>query len=458
MTNPCENIITKMQSKIFASLTQGKADSLRNRLIRGTLGSFGLKIAGTSLTFLNSLIFARLLGTEGFGTYAYIIAWTNLLIIPATLGLDKLIVREVAIYQNRSQWGLMRGLLNWSNQFVLLVSIGLTIITASVAWNMNKSNSQMLLAFYVALVYLPIASLRNLRLAAMKGLHQVVLGQLPEVVIAPLLLILLTGCGYLFLGKELNAIWVIAIFVASTSITFFVGARLLQKVLPLALEETEAQYQTVTWIRSALPLMFLSSMQIINSRTDILMLGAMKGAETVGLYVVINRGVQLIVFMQGAVNGILAPTIASLYAEGKMKQLQKIVTKSARIVLLASLIFTSSLTLFGYWFLLLFGFNFTQGQTALTILSIGKLINAGTGAVGLLLTMTGHQNYTVLSVGISAILNILLNILLIPEWGVTGAAVATASSMILVNTMNMIWVYKKIGINSTAFCKTTQSI
>jgi O-antigen/teichoic acid export membrane protein len=440
-----------MLKKISTIFTKGKTDSLRNRLIRGAVGSFGLKIAGTGLTLVVSILLARLLGTEGFGVYAYAISWSSLLSIPATLGLDKLIIREVAIYRNQSNWGLMRGLLDWSNQLVLLFSINLALIATGVAWSLNiNTNSQMLLAFYVALVYLPIGSLRSLRLAAMKGLHQVVLGQVPEVLIAPLLMICFTGCGYLFLGKELNAIWVIAIFVASTTITFFIGARLLQKVLPLALEEAEAEYQTLTWIHSALPLMFLSGMQIINTRTDTLMLGAMKGPEAVGIYIVINRGVQLIVFMQGAVNGILAPTIASLYAEGKIKQLQKIVTKSARVVLLTSLIFASSLTVFGYWFLLLFGLNFTQGQTALTILSIGQLINAASGAVGLLLTMTGHQNYTVLSVGISAILNVLLNVLLIPEWGVNGAALATASSMIFWNVFSLIWVRTKLGIDSTA--------
>ncbi len=440
-----------MLNKISTIFAKSKTDSLRNRLIKGALGSFGLKIAGTGLTFIRSLMFARLLGTDGLGIYAYAITWVGLLSIPAKLGLAQLIVREIAIYQTQSAWGLMRGLLDWSNRVVLIASITLALIAGGIAWNLQvDTNSQMLLVFCVALISLPIVSLTNLRLCAMQGLHQVVLGQLPGALIAPLLLITLTGSGYLILKEDLNASWVVAMHVLGMSITFLIGACLLNRALPKVVKNTTPKYQAKKWLRGGLPLMFFGAMHIISSQTDVLMLGALKGAEAVGIYVVVNRLASLIVFVLTAVNSVLAPNIASLYAEGKIEQLQRVITKSSRAVFFASFCIAGSLMGFSYWFLLLFGQDFTQGQNTLIILCVGQLVNAAAGPVALILNMSGYENYTAMSIASSAILNVILNVLLIPQWGIEGAAIATASSMIILKIFSLIWVRKKLGIDSTA--------
>ena len=75
-------------------------------------GAFGLRLIYTGLTFLTSILLARVLGTTGFGTYTYAVVWAFLLSVPATMGFDNFIVREIAVYQTQSFWGLMRGILS----------------------------------------------------------------------------------------------------------------------------------------------------------------------------------------------------------------------------------------------------------------------------------------------------------------------------------------------------------
>lgn len=89
-------VIAKKIKPILA-LTEKNNHSLKNRVIKGVAGSFGLKIASSGIAFIMSIIFARFLGTAGLGTYSYATTWANLLSIPATLGIDQLIVREIAI-------------------------------------------------------------------------------------------------------------------------------------------------------------------------------------------------------------------------------------------------------------------------------------------------------------------------------------------------------------------------
>ncbi|NJO94972.1 MAG: flippase [Pleurocapsa sp. CRU_1_2] len=435
-------------------LAKEQHSSLKQRLIRGAAGTLGLRTAATGLNFITGILLARLLGASGFGIYTYAFTWTQLLSLGATLGLDNLIVREVAIYQSKSTWNLMRGLLRWANQIVLAVSVGLALGAIGVAWGLNmQANSEQFLTFCVAMLLIPIESLRNLRLAAMRGLHKILIGLLPEWILAPLLLLVLSGFTYLLLGESLTAVWIAVIRVFAAAITLVIGIKLLNKIMPNAAKEVAPQYQVRTWLHSALPFMFMGSMYLIKSQTDLLMLGAIKGAEAVGIYFAVARGAQLIDFVTNAANTVLGPNIASLYAEGKPEQIEKILIKSSRAVCLISLPIIVGLVGFGHWYLLLFGSEFTQGQNSLIILCVGQLVNVATGSVGLLLSMTGHERYTLISRGGSTILNVVLNALLIPRWGIEGAAIATASSTILLNVENTIWVRKKLGIHCTVFGK-----
>jgi len=290
----------------------------------------------------------------------------------------------------------------------------------------------------------------RLRQATLQGLHRVVLGQFPEALVQPLLVIVLVGGVYVIFGRDLTALWAVGMNVVAVGVAFVIGARLLSKVLPRDIREATPVYQTWGWMRDALPLLFLSTLGVVNTWTDTLMLGAIKGAEAVGIYAVANRGSGLITFFLTAANMALAPTIANLHARRNLVQLQLLVTKSARVTLFFSFPLALSLIVFGNWFLLLVGPDFTRGQLALAILSVGQVINVGMGSVAMLLVMTGHERDAARGIGISAMLNVVLNALLIPTWGIEGAALATASSMILWNILLAIWVYNRLGIHSTA--------
>ncbi|MDJ0742880.1 MAG: flippase [Xenococcaceae cyanobacterium MO_167.B27] len=435
-------------------LVTNKKSNLKQRLVRGAASTLGLRIVATGLSFITGIFLARLLGTSGFGIYTYAFSWTQLLTVGAMLGLDKLVVREVAIYRTKSSWGLMNGLLRWANQVVLVVSMFLALGAIVVAGDLDMTaNSEQFLAFCVAMMLIPFDSLRNLRLAAMRGLRKIVMGLAPELILTPLLLLAFTGCLYLLIGEGLSPTWVALMRVCAVLITLVVGVKLLNRALPKEVKEATPQYQSRAWLNSALPFMFMGSMYLIKSRTDILMLGAIQGPEAVGIYFAVTRGVQLISFAANAASTVLAPNIASLYAEGKTEKIQKILIKSSRAVFLVSLPIIIGLVVFGHWYLSLFGSEFTQGDNALIILCVGQLANVTTGSVGLLLNMTGNERYSLISRGGSSILNLVLDALLIPQWGVEGAAIATAGSAILLNVENTIWVRKKLGIHCTAFGK-----
>lgn len=420
--------------------------SLKQRLIQGAIGSFGLKIAGSALAFVLSVILARFLGKIGLGTYAYAITWANLLSIPATLGIDQLIVREVAIYRAQSRWELMAGILRWANYAVLGTSLVLTLIATAVVGVIQGSANELAIAVLLAMTSIPLASLRNLRLGAMRGLDRIVVGQIPDTLLAPIITIVLITLGYWVFPHNFGVFWVLVSKIFAIAITFLLGAIWLWRSLPETVKQIEPQYRGRQWLLAALPFMFLGTVQLINARIDIIMLGGIKGVAAVGIYTVIVGLTQLTAFIHHAALGVMGPTIATLYSQGEFKKLEKLIQKSALAVFLLSLVLGGTMMGLGKYLLLIFGNDFVTGITAMNILISGQIFNALTGPVGLVLNMTGHQNQTAIAVGVSAVLNIILNGLLIPQWGLNGAAIATTTSIIAVNIIKLILMRKKLGI------------
>jgi O-antigen/teichoic acid export membrane protein len=397
------------------------------------------------------VLLARSLNASGYGIYTYVMTWISVLSVLAGMGLDKLLVRDIAAYQTTSAWPTVGGLLRWATRVGLFASLGLSATAVAVSWALvPRANAYWLPIFWTALISLPVLTLMRVQQAAMQGLNQVVVGQLPGMLFHPSLFIVLIGSASLFSKEYLTAQMMVGMNIVAAVLACAIGAKLLDKTFPHAVHISPPTYQASLWLRSALPLMFLASVQVIKSRTDILLLGALRGAEAVGVYSVATRGADLITFFLIANNASLAPTIASLYAKGDLDQLQRVVTSSARLTLLCSLPLAVGLIGGGQWFFTLFGPDFTQGQATLAILSAGQFINVAMGSVGQLLIMTGHERDAARGVGISALSNVLLNIILIPHWGVEGAAAATASSTILWNILLAKWVYKRLGIHSTA--------
>jgi O-antigen/teichoic acid export membrane protein len=109
------------------------------------------------------------------------------------------------------------------------------------------------------------------------------------------------------------------------------------------------------------------------------------------------------------------------------------------------------LILFGRWILAaVFGDEYAVGATALAILAAAQLANAAAGSVGQLLSMTGHERDAARGVALSALVNVALNALLIPRWGMNGAAAASAASLITWNVLLAILVHRRLGLHSTA--------
>ncbi|MCS3904510.1 O-antigen/teichoic acid export membrane protein [Methylohalomonas lacus] len=429
----------------------GGSESLRGQLIRGGIGSMAVKIAGLLLNLAVAVVLARLLGPAGYGTYAFALSIIMLLAIPAMFGVPNLLVREVAKYQLHEQWPLLRGALRRSHQAVSLMALIIGALALLIILGRGESLAEPgRLTFAIGLLLLPLLALNSLRGAALRGLRRVVQGQLAEMVLTPGLLVLFALA--FAVGLSLTPPLAMLAHAAAALTAFIAGSWLLRRALPLQVQTVAPAYSSSEWLAGVLPFSLITGIQVINNQADIVMLGILTDNAAVGLYKVAVQGSVLVAFGLTALNMVLAPHITRLYQQGERERLQRMVKASARVVLLIALPVAAVFALFGATLLeLVFGSDYRGAHTALAILAAGQLCNAAAGSVALLLNMSGHERLTAWGVGCAAVVNILLNLILIPRFGINGAAMATAVTLACWNGLLIIAVRRKLDINSTAF-------
>lgn len=431
--------------------SSGSFGAYQRRFLLSAGGALVLRIAAAGLGFLIILTLARVLGARDYGVYAYAMAWIGVLGVPATLGFPQMVVRNVAVYQEKGEWALLAGLLRLTVRIVAVVSLVLTVVCGLVVWMWwgGKENNLMPLAFLVALPILPVVALVQIRQAALRGFHDIMRGQLPELLVRPAFFLILLLVLFGLLGRFSAQLALSANFVA-VSISLVVSTIWLGKVRKGKPIVRIPMLRVGSWFYEAVPLAMVAGMQTINFQADMLILGAMKGPTELGVYAISRRLSDFLAFGLLAAETAVAPRIASLYASRERAMLQAIVVKSGRMAMAFVVPVVLILAFFGKDLLKVMGPEFSSGFSALMILATAQVINVLFGPNGQLAIHTGHGKGAMVCVAVGACVNISLNFLLVPRWGVVGSAMATGVSLVTWNLLLTIYLYRRTGIRTLA--------
>ena len=203
-----------------------------------------------------------------------------------------------------------------------------------------------------------------------------------------------------------------------------------------------------TFLRRSIPMMLSSTILVVLGWMDTFVLGIFNPSQDIGIYNVAIKIAGISSFVFFAVNSILAPKLAQLYQTNEKLAFRQLVQFSAFINGISSILIIALILGFHDWLLRIFGPEFAAGDKALFILCAGQLIMALTGSVGVILQMTGNQVIYQNIMVFTLCINILLNFILIPLYGIQGAALATAISVLIWNISGMFFVRRKLHIDS----------
>ena len=200
------------------------------------------------------------------------------------------------------------------------------------------------------------------------------------------------------------------------------------------------------WIASAVILGLTGGSQLLLQRSDVLMIGWLMTAADAGVYVVACNVAELVLFPFLAVSSIVAPTFAVHYARGERQELASFMRTTTLSTLAGSLLIGIPLFVLAPWILGMFGPEFVDGAGAARILMLGICLRAVIGPSHLMLTMTGHERQAMWALGCAAAANITLNLVMIPVFGIEGAAAMTTLSLLGSQIAMAIMAWQRVGI------------
>lgn len=416
-------------------------------VIRNSVQLIIFHAISVGIVFLSNYILIKVAGVADYGAYVYIFNLINLLAGFCLLGVDTLLVKNVSIYSATGQHGKLKGALFFSMAIVFASSIIVAVVTSYARFFFDSVKNVRINWFVLMFSSLVILSLGAITQASLQALKKISLSQVTEKIIKPALLLLIILILF-YSGKitSANLVWS---NILAMGMACIISSALLFKQIGFRVGRIRSEYDTRRWSKSAAAFFTIGLLYTLNSKIDIFLLGFLKGNREVGVYNILLRVSEIIGFTLVIINFILAPLIARLFEEGNLFLLQKMITRSAQVTMLIGLPVMILIMVSRNYILHFFGVNFMNASNALLILCLGQFVNIFSGSVGTLLMMSGHEKFSILSLAISIVFNIVLNVTLIPVYGVIGAAIAASVSLVVWNSFAYFFVRTKLSICTT---------
>jgi O-antigen/teichoic acid export membrane protein len=413
-------------------------------LMHGAAVAFLLKVIAAGMAFALNVVLARLLGAEGSGIF--FLTLTIVIIVSAVgrIGMENALVRFVASNVAAGHIAKVLGVYKKAMRYTFLVASSLALLLFMMTpWLsqivFNKPELEKPLSLMSSSVV--FLALLTLHAHALQGLKKIAASISVLSLIVPLLTCIVAMIFVPLYGIDAAA-WG---YISGTIVTLLFG-RLFWVRATHGLDRKSAEFETIELLKSSMPLYAVVIMNMVIMWSPLLFLGVWDSSENVGIYSAASRTAMLTSFVLIAVNTIAAPKFAALYEKRDLVSLEMVARNSAKIMVLLAAPALLLFLLVPELILSVFGAEFKQGAYILMILAVGQFINVATGSVGYLLMMSGNEQLMRNNLVFCAILGILLNVILIPAYGVIGAAVGAAIVLSVQNLIAMAMVWRKLHI------------
>ena len=452
-------MIKKIKNKI-------NVDLHLKELLKGSFIAFVLRIIGIGLGYVFTFLITIGYGAKGMGVFALSFTLLQISSVIGRLGMDMALLRFVAEYSSQGKWKVVIDIYRKAIKLVLPFSIIVSIVVFFLSPDIAKFVfKKPYLEPYFKIVSLGIVPfvLLFIHTESLRGLKKIkeymLLQQVGIFILASMLLGLITflikntlttaNSKLAFLNQIPISTYIFSVFILSL-IAFITWKKQLsiQSVNHLTTNPIDQSLSYSTILSVSIPMLFSSSLALILGWTDIIMLGIFRTEEEVGIYNVVLKVSMITSIALMAINTIAAPKFAEFWGKKDLEGLAKVAQQSTKLIFWTSfpvllLFLISPKPILG-----IFGEEFKQGAVTLMILTVGQFVNATVGSVGYILQMTGKQKVFQNILIFAILVNIFLSYILIPKYGLIGAALSSASCMIFWNISSWLYILNKLKINT----------
>ena len=387
---------------------------------------FIIRCLGIVAIFSLEITLASSLGVAGYGTFSFLLAIVVVVSRLASLGWLNVITRLASVFLDTMNVGLLKGSLIAAH-----VATGLGIAVAATVLAITAINFDFLSVRDVYTIILPLAAalaLLELNRFTLRGLNAGDVGELFPFLLLP--------------AVAAAAVWILPIREAGPALQVYtvvvVGLVLLATVsiirrLPDQFWACKAEFRVREWTLVAFAMLIGNASDEISVRMAVLVLGSLGNETDAGLYQAAARLSLMTIFILRVLTPVAAPKISMLFHAGRLIELRAIYWRLSGLSFAGALPFVLLFWIFPQWILSWFGPGFEEAAPILRVLSLGYLASAAAGPCATALMMIGRERVY----GVLAFASVLVNSVgcytLALTFGGVGAAVATATVIVLNN-------------------------
>ena len=432
-------------AEIADSILTGTDD--RSVSQRIALIAFATRIVSAAIAYFSQVIMARWMAEFQYGIF--VVVWVGSVIMGglACLGVQIAVLRFVPEYHERGELDLLRGVIVGSRVQGIATSTFFALVGFAGLYIFGDHISGIyLVPLYLGAVTLPMIALGDIQEGLARSFNWANLALWPTYIVRPVLILVFMG-GALWFGAPANAVTAMAAVVAATYVTAIGQFFRLEGVMGKAVPRGPRRYLPWLWITVAVPIFVVEGFFNLLTNVDILIVGRLMAPEKVAIYFAAVKTMALVHFVYFSVRAGSAQRFSQYYAAGDDARLSAFVRDTLHWTFWPSLAMVAVLVVTGRFLLELFGPSFVEGYPVLFILSAGLLLRASIGPAETLLIMAGQQGITAVVYAATFFLNVSLNFMLIPHFGINGAATATAIALAAETLVLWVVVYGRLSIN-----------
>jgi len=407
-----------------------------------------IRVASAAIIYLAQILLARWMGRFEFGIYVYVWAWVGFLGMLSPLGVAHSAQHFIPEYRTLRDDDRLRGFLLGSRWLCLaLGGTAAALLAGTVALFADDISAYYVLPFMVASLALPIFAVSSAQDSIARAFGWIDLALIPGFIVHPLLIVIAMAAIQLF-GGPVTALHGVIAACAALWVVGLAQVVLLGRRLDGAIAAGRRRYEVAEWLKTSLPILLADSFFILLTYVGILVLQVFVGPDEVAVYYAAAKTLVVVSFIRFAVGAASAHRFSEHHAAGEKDKLARLVTDTIRRTFWPSLALVTVLVVVGEPLLALFGPGFEDGYPLIPVLGIGLIARASVGPSERLLNMIGEQSACAFIYACAFATNLVLCLVLIPRFGVLGAACATATAVVCESILLFVITRRRLGLSA----------
>lgn len=411
--------------------------------------SFVFRFAGLLVVFLLQILLARLMKPAHFGDFTIIVTVVNIFLTFSLFGFDSSASRFIPELLAKKDFASVQGFAKFSYRSVafiaLMCSVAILVFLIAKSKRFNIGFSE---GLFWGLLLIPFLASIYQSSAILVAMGRIKTSMVPVYFITPVLMGL--GCYYYFYSHQklsVDAAMLINLF-CTVAVSIFIKGRV-KKVLNDVAPADKPSYDRKSWLSVSGILFMPMAIELLLKQSDILFVGYFLGNTQAGSYSVAVRLTMFTALGLAATNQVFLPKVVAMFESRQWMKMQQLIRNSTLQVLSITLPLAFIVLLGGKWILSLFGSSFSGAYLPLIILMAGQIINTSMGMAFGLLAIAGYRKTIFILYLLAFSIQIVLNLLLIPIMGITGAAIASTLSLLFLNITAYVFVRRKLKIKAS---------